>query len=275
MRRIKYKIVCELGHTVKGDKGDECKSHINRTIESELEDYRGVRRFEQDSSHREYNTPAGYPGSIISYYEVYVSNSVDLTSESERPKIGEVNQKIWRSLSESIEDLIHIDVVTENIEQVTTSISEENRTDIDLDDSIYEDDSGASSSYKTLRTIHTNEEFDKVFKEIMKQLRNMLSLDSQEYKLAKRLLEQEQREDWCCERCGRYGDIEIHHSMVRSSIRNHFRDKLSKHNGFLIDEETGEIYMDGGTVIKHIAEIVHKPEVLTPLCQECHRERHY
>jgi uncharacterized protein YbcI len=88
-----------------------------------------------------------------------------------------------------------------------------------------------------------------------------------------RSLVEEKPTNWDCEQCGRE-NVELHHEMVRSSVKKHFREILSDLDGFVLDEETGEVFMESTTVTRHIAELVHNPEVLTPLCTECHKNRH-
>lgn len=273
MRKVTYKILFTFSHTVKGEKGDTAKSELNTKIETILDRNKGVRRYMQKSSKRKYHSQ-DESGEIISEYEIYVSDDVDLTSESETPPIGEINHDLWTFLNEMISRGSVSEILTDNIDNSISSVPKEEQINIDLNDSSYKNSQGSAKApeFKTVRTLHTNEEFDMVFEEIMDQLRERLSLRSDEYKLSRSIMKKEQTE-WNCEQCGKK-DVQLHHELVRSAVKRYFRDKLAHFDGFVIDEETGQVFIEGTTVTKHVANLVHNPDVLTPLCQDCHTEVH-
>lgn len=195
-------------------------------------------------------------------------------------EVDPVNDAIWRGLREaepvstrhSSSSWSLGDVVTDNIEHVTSSVEEENRIKADLDDrSSYKNSDSATPDYKQMRTLYPHE-FDQAFQSIMNQLRERLKLNNENYRMVRSIVEKKPT-DWDCEQCGRE-NVELHHEMVRSSVKKHFRERLSDLDGFVLDEETGEVFMESTTVTRHIAELVHNPNVLTPLCNECHKDRH-
>lgn len=271
MRKLELTVLFDTHFKPKGEKGDEIKQNLNGLLEEALEEIDEIVRYEIKSSVRDYKRDSG---SITTQFSTHIRDDVDLSGGEVDP----INDAIWHYLkdnqSHSIRSKWHLDDVrTDDIDQVTTSVDEENRIRTDLNEraKYTNNGSGETPQYKQMRTLYSHE-FNQAFDAIMEQLRERLKLDNRNYKMVKSLVERKPTE-WECEQCGRK-NVELHHEMVRSAVKKHFRERLSSLDGFVLDEETGEVFMESTTVTRHIAELVHNPEVLTPLCSNCHRGRH-
>lgn len=273
MRKVTIKVIFEIYFVPKGSKGDKIKEKLNEYAEKAFENQSSVIRFEMESSKRSYKSKSG---GLVSLFTVYVSDDVNFNNGEVDP----VNDFVWSSIRER-ESLYKtnktkkwslINVTTENVEHITSSVDKEERVRVDLNEiSRYTNQDNPSPEYKTTRTLYPSE-FDEAFKSIMEELRTRLKLTDENYRMTKSIVDQKPTE-WDCEQCGNQ-NVELHHEMVRSTVKDHFRKKLSDLDGFIIDEETGEVYMESTTVTSHISQIVHNEDVLTPLCPDCHRRRH-
>jgi hypothetical protein len=273
VRKIEFTSFYDIHFKPKGDKGDNVKQSINNILQTVLDNTDDIVRYEIESSTRSYKSGSG---TITTEFSAYIRDGVNMGDGEVDP----INDSIWHGLRDAEPaSALHSrstwslgDVITDNVEHVTSSVDEENRIKTDLDDrSKYKDSASASPEYKQMRTLYPHE-FDQAFQSVMNQLRERLKLSNENYKMVRSLVE-EKPTNWDCEQCGRE-NVELHHEMVRSSVKKHFRERLSDLDGFVLDEETGEVFMESTTVTRHIAELVHNPEVLTPLCTECHKNRH-
>lgn len=266
-------VMFDINFVPKGSKGDQIKEQLNGFAEDAFKEYDSVIRFQMESSRRSYSSNGG---SLVSVFTVYVSDDVNFNNGEVDP----VNDSVWSYLTDLQPQVARGktrkwmlgDVVTNDVEHVTSAVDEEERVKVGLDDrSRYANQDNPSPEYKTTRTLYPSE-FDEAFECIMDELRTRLKLTDENYRMRKSIVEQKPTE-WNCEQCGDK-NVELHHEMVRSTVKDHFREKLSDLDGFIIDEETGEVYMESTTVTAHISQIVHNEDVLTPLCPDCHRGRH-
>lgn len=273
MRKATIQVMFDIDFVPKGSKGDQIKKKLNEHAEKAFENENSVIRFQMKSSRRSYKSKGG---SLVSVFTVYVSDDVNFNNGEVDP----VNDSVWSSITEREPQFTRNktkrwslgDVVTQDVEHITSAIEEEERVKVGLDDrNRYTNQDNPSPEYKTTRTLYPSE-FNEAFECIMEELRTRLKLTDENYRIRKSIVDQKPTE-WNCEQCGDQ-DVELHHEMVRSTIKDHFREKLSDLDGFIIDEETGEVYMESTTVTAHISQIVHNKDVLTPLCPDCHRNRH-
>lgn len=280
MRKLNLTVFFDIHFKPKGDRGDSVKQRVNNILEKSIGNLDEIVRHEMVSSRREYQ---GNRGGIITEVKVYIRDGVNLY-EGDYPSVSEgdvdvINNKLWHRISDyegslmgSKKDWSLGDVRTDEIDHVSSSVDEENRIEVGLDDKHeYMNENDKSPEYKQMRTLYPHE-FEQAFEAIMGQLRERLKLTDDNYKMVRSMVKKEPTR-WQCERCEKQ-NIELHHEMVRSAVKDHFRERLSDLDGFILNEETGEVYMESTTVTRHISELVHNPDLLTPLCNECHQKRH-
>lgn len=273
MRKATIQLVFDIGFVPKGSKGDQMKQKLNGLAEDAFEKQNSVVRSNMESSRRSYKSEGG---TLVTVFTVYVSDDINFNDGEVDP----INDYIWSYLNEiEISSTRYEskkwslgDVKTEHVEHITSAVEEHDRVKVGLDNrSRYKNQDNPSPEYKTTRTLYPSE-FEEAFECIMEELRERLKLTDENYRMKKSIVEQKPTE-WNCEQCGEQ-NIELHHEMVRSTVKDHFREKLSDLDGFIIDEDNGEVYMESTTVTAHISQIVHNKDVLTPLCPDCHRGRH-
>lgn len=280
MRKLELIVYFDIHFKPKGDKGDKVKKRVNNILKKSIESLDEIVRYEITGSRRDYSSNRG---TIITKFKAYIKDGVNLY-KGEYPSVNEgdvdvINNKLWHKIADyesgsmgRKKDWSLGDVSTNKIEHVNSSVDEDKRIEVDLDDRYeYMSEGGKSPEYTQMRTLYPHE-FKKAFEAIMEQLRERLRLKNDNYKMVRSMVKKEPTK-WTCEICDKQ-EVELHHEMVRSAVKDHFRERLSDLDGFVINEETGEVYMESTTLTRHISELVHNPELLTPLCNECHQRRH-